>query len=149
MAHYAAYLVVGLAAGFTSALLGIGGGVIMVPALIFFFSLPAKEATVTSLAYICPVALAGALLGAHRSFQIHWLLVALAVPAGLVGAHLGTHAKAHISAAQLKLVFGLLMIVVGARLALAPWTGGREPDSAPSGLTAAEELGEPPADVTR
>lgn len=127
MGQYAAYVLVGLAAGLSSALLGIGGGVIMVPMLIFLFALPAKAATVTSLAYICPVALAGALLGWHKGFEIRWLLVAIAVPAGLVGAHLGTYVKGHISNLQLKVIFGLLMILVGVRLALSPWVGRREP----------------------
>ena len=60
--QYAIYMVVGLVAGFSSSLLGIGGGVVLVPMLLLIFRLPAHVATATSLAYIAPVALYGALI---------------------------------------------------------------------------------------
>ena len=126
MWHCAAYVLLGLVAGFASALLGIGGGVIMVPILVLLFALPAKAAAATSLAYIVPVALAGALLQWRRGEDIRWALVMLAVPAGLVGAHLGTLAKMHVSNIQLKMIFGLVMVIVGMKLGLAGWTEMRE-----------------------
>jgi len=116
MWHYVAFILVGLTAGFSSALLGIGGGVIMVPMLILIFTLDAKIATATSLAYIAPVALYGALKQWHMGQDIRWLLVVMAVPAGLVGAELGSRAKQVVSNAHLQIIFAALMIVVGLRL---------------------------------
>ncbi len=127
MSHYAAYALIGLAAGLASALLGIGGGVIMVPALIVLMAVPIKSATVTSLVYIVSVALAGALLGLHRGYHVSWVILAVAVPAGLVGAHLGTVVKVHISSVHLKVIFGLLMLLIGARLVAAPWLSPKTP----------------------
>jgi uncharacterized membrane protein YfcA len=126
MLHYVACAVLGLIAGFASALLGIGGGVLLVPALVLLFALPAKAASATSLAYIGPVALAGAVLQWRRGEDIRWMLVLLAVPAGLVGAQLGTVAKAYVSNTHLKIAFGLLMVVVGVKLGLAGWSEMRD-----------------------
>lgn len=120
---YFGYVLLGLAAGFASALLGIGGGVIMVPVLVLLFALPAKAATVTSLAYIAPVALYGALKQWHMGQDIKWFLVLLAVPAGLIGAELGSRAKQYVSNAHLRLIFAALMIVVGVRLGYQGWRG--------------------------
>jgi hypothetical protein len=132
MANLLAYAAVGLAAGVVSSLLGIGGGVVLVPILILVFAFPAHEATVTSLAYIAPVALAGALLGWHRGHQVHWGLVAVAVPTGLVGAYLGAWASHRLSTSQLKIVFGILMVVIGLRLATATLRSRGAPPAPPA-----------------
>jgi uncharacterized membrane protein YfcA len=128
MQYYALMVLLGLFAGFASALLGIGGGVIMVPALTLMFSAgwvshaagfePIKVATATSLAYIVPVALVGAL---RTKAPVQWQVVLIAVPAGVIGAYLGAMAKDRIPAAQLKVLFALLMFVAGARLGLKGW----------------------------
>ncbi len=147
MWHYVAFMLVGLAAGFSSALLGIGGGVIMVPMLILLFALDAKAATATSLVYIVPVALYGALKQWHMGQDIRWLLVAVALPAGLLGAELGSRAKQVISNAHLQIVFAALMIVIGLRLGLQGYRalgGARE---AGGGGTAVQAPAEPPGDV--
>jgi len=132
---YLAYLTLGLIAGFASTLLGIGGGVVMVPALLFLgrlfpdLQVTMKVATVTSLAYIVPIALSGAWQGHASGHHIRWYLVALAVPGGLLGTYLGNLTKNYVTATQLKMAFGVLMILVGVRLALAPWT--QKKDAAP------------------
>jgi uncharacterized membrane protein YfcA len=128
MQHYALIVLLGLFAGFASALLGIGGGVVMVPVLTLVFSAgwmehaagfePIKIATATSLAYIVPVALVGAL---RTRAPVQWQVVLIAVPAGVVGAYLGAMVKDHIPAAQLKVLFAILMFVAGARLGLKGW----------------------------
>ena len=118
MGIYATYLAAGLAAGFTSALLGIGGGVIMTPILILLFNLEARTATATSLVYIVPIALAGALLAWSHGDAPRWRLLLMAVPMGLAGAYLGRWTSNHISGAHVKLVFALLMIVVSVQLGL-------------------------------
>jgi uncharacterized membrane protein YfcA len=53
-------LVVGLAAGVTSGLLGVGGGILFVPGLVFFLGLAQLHAEATSLVAVVPVALVGA-----------------------------------------------------------------------------------------
>ncbi len=131
MTAYIGYVLIGLVAGFASSMLGIGGGVIVVPALIVFFSTSAKAATATALAYIAPVALYGALAHWLKGHSVSWAIVLFGVPAGLIGAQLGLVTKEHLSEAQLKFIFGLLMLVIGFRLVAAPWMGKGAPASVP------------------
>ncbi|MHC4480646.1 MAG: TSUP family transporter [Planctomycetota bacterium] len=105
--------------------------------------MPARAATVTSLAYIAPVALAGALLGWRSGHGLRLGLVALAVPAGLAGAFAGNWIKGHISNAQLKVIFGVLMVVVGVRLIAGTLSAGQSPRPA----EAAAPAERPPANA--
>jgi uncharacterized membrane protein YfcA len=115
---YAAYVVIGLMAGFLSAIFGIGGGVILVPTLILVLAVPAKAATATSLAYIVPIALYGTVRQWYMGQDIRWLLALLAVPLGLIGAELGSRVKQYMSNAQVQILFGLLLIGLGIYLGL-------------------------------
>ncbi|HEX6589448.1 MAG TPA: sulfite exporter TauE/SafE family protein [Longimicrobiales bacterium] len=124
----AALLVVGLLVGFVSGLIGIGGGVLIVPFLYFFYAhpewagihmLPGLEATVahaTSLAVILPTGLAAA-AAHHRSGLVAWRaalpIAGVAVVAAFAGAHFATLLPAEV----LKTLFGLLLIGSGANLA--------------------------------
>jgi uncharacterized membrane protein YfcA len=113
-----AYLAVGLVAGFVSSLLGVGGGIIMVPMLVMLFGLGTRIATVTSLAYIVPISIAGVLLARWHGDVPRWGLVLLATPTGFVGASLGRWTNAHLSDAYVKLVFAVLMVIVSVNLGL-------------------------------
>lgn len=126
MWNYAAYILLALVAGLTSALFGIGGGIVLVPALIMFFAVPARVATTTALAYIAPIALYGILRQWHMGLECRWALALAAVPIGLLGAELGSRAKQHMPNAQLQALFGLLLIAVGVHLALQGWGAMRK-----------------------
>lgn len=143
---YLAYVLTGLAAGFASALLGIGGGVILVPILMLLFVLPPKVATATSLVYITPVALYGALSLWLKGQEIKWTLALVAMPAGIFGAEVGAQLKKHISDTQLKVVFGLVMIVLGAHLALGPLLHRQPAQPVGPNPPAAETTGQAPSD---
>lgn len=123
MTAYATYILTGLGAGLASALLGIGGGVIMVPALILLFDMPARGATATSLAYIAPIALAGVVFAARQGDSPNWRLALLAVPGGVLGSFVGRWISSRLSDAHVKLLFALLMLVVAVRLGIAGWKG--------------------------
>lgn len=115
---YAAFILIGLIAGFLSALFGIGGGVILVPAMILVLALPAKTATATSLAYIAPIAIFGSLRQWHMGQDIRWMLALIALPLGILGAELGSRVKQYLSNANLQILFGLLLVALGIHLAL-------------------------------
>lgn len=102
---------IGLAAGFFSALFGVGGGIVMVPLLVLVAGFAERPATATSLAAIGIVALAGvagyALTGRVRPAEA--ALVGL--PAAL-GAVVGASLQQRIPVRPLSLLFALLLIAV-------------------------------------
>jgi uncharacterized membrane protein YfcA len=114
----AATMGIGAAAGLGSGLLGVGGGILMVPLLTAVIGLSQHRAHATSLAAIVPIGLVGAV-----TYAIHGEVdLALAVPlaAGtIVGAPIGARVMARLPEGILTVLFGVLLAAVGVRL-LAP-----------------------------
>ena len=112
-----AYAGIGLAAGFFSALFGVGGGTIVVPLLVLLVGFAAAEATATSLAAIGITAFFGmisfGLLG-----EVSWAdAVVIGLPA-MAGTFLGTALQQRVSSRLLILLFSLLLVVLSIRLFL-------------------------------
>ena len=105
---------IGVAAGVLAGLFGIGGGIVIVPALVFL-GLTQKHATGTSLtALVLPVGIFGVLEYAHRH-EIEWKY-ALGIAAGLaVGAYFGARFAGNLSNVVLRRAFGGLMLLVSLR----------------------------------
>lgn len=111
---------IGLAAGLTSGLLGVGGGVVMVPGMVVLLKLDQRQATANSLAAIIPVAAVGAVvyyMGAARPHLRLDLAAVLAI-GGVLGAVVGAKLAHRLSERTLRVGFGLLMLAVAARLLL-------------------------------
>lgn len=115
----------GLIAGLASSLLGIGGGVVMVPLLVYFVVADIKMAVGTSLAFIAPIALSGALQHGFRG-QVNWAVAAACVPLGLAGTYLGSELSDLTPDLALRRIFGILLIIVGLKMAL---SFGPSPDA--------------------
>lgn len=105
----------GLMAGILSGLLGVGGGIILVPVMVAFLGFTQHSAHATSLAVIVPTALVGGVVyGMHGNLN---LICAATLAAGsIIGASFGARWMKKIPAAQLKRMFGILLIVVGIRM---------------------------------
>jgi uncharacterized membrane protein YfcA len=116
---WAAVAGAGLVAGFTSGLFGVGGGIVVVPALTLLARFPAKLATGTSLAAIVPISLAGA-IGYATAGEVDAASAACIIIGALGGAVIGTRWLESISAPALQLLFAVLMLVTAVRLV----TGG-------------------------
>lgn len=110
-------LLLGLIAGFCSAALGIGGGVLIVPALTLLFGYSIKKAVGTSLATIIPTAFVG--IVTHyiiKSSNIH-LNVALFILLGsLIGAKFGAVLVKRIHSTILRKLFAVLLVFVGLKM---------------------------------
>ena len=110
------FIAIGFFSGILSGLFGIGGGVVIVPALIFFARLVPITATGTSLAaLLLPV---GA-LGAWEYYKKGHLNVpaALFIAIGLfVGAWIGARLAQHLSPVQLKRAFAVFLVLVAGRM---------------------------------
>lgn len=109
--------VVGLAGGLLSGLLGVGGGVIMVPLLVLWAGFAQREAHAFSLGAIIPISVAGVLtFGAAGEVRV---AEAAALAAGaIVGARIGTSVLARLGEDPLKLVFGVFLVAVAATMAV-------------------------------
>ena len=106
---------IGLLSGLASGLFGVGGGIVMVPAMVYFLKMDIKLAVGTSLAVIIPTAISGTL----KHFQlghIDWRVAASLIPMAVVGSYMGAWITRDISSGTLKRLFGGFLILVGARL---------------------------------
>lgn len=103
-----------MCAGLLSGLLGVGGGIILIPLLVLI-GFSQHEAHATSLAAICPIAIVGATTFALADEVEYGLAVALAA-GSLIGAPVGARVMAGLPERWLKIVFGVVMIVAGAVL---------------------------------
>ncbi|MDR3349975.1 MAG: sulfite exporter TauE/SafE family protein [Acidaminococcales bacterium] len=111
------YLFAGFIIGILSGLLGVGGGIFLIPLLTVYFGLVQHKAHAVSLAVVLPTAIVGAAIyGFHGDMDI--VLGAKLAIGGIVGATIGARAMQKIPAAVLKRLFGLLLCLTGVRMLL-------------------------------
>jgi uncharacterized membrane protein YfcA len=110
------FLLIGLGAGVLSGLFGIGGGVVIVPALILIARMPVLTATGTSLgALLLPVGALGALTY-YRAGNLN-IRAAVLIAIGLfLGAWFGAKLAQTLTPVQLKRLFALFLVAVAARV---------------------------------
>ncbi len=110
------FLAIGLGAGVMSGLFGIGGGVVIVPALILLARFAPQQATGTSLAiFLLPVGLLGALTY-YKEGHVR-VIPALLLGLGLfLGSPVGARIALAMSALALKRTFAVFLVVIAARM---------------------------------
>ena len=99
---------IGVAGGVLSGLLGVGGGIVMVPLLVFWAAYGQRDAHAISLGAIIPISCASVLTYGVAGQVRPWEALALAA-GSIVGARVGALALARIHERPLKLVFGLFL----------------------------------------
>ena len=107
-------VLVGLGAGSVSAIVGVGGGIIVVPALIWMRGFDVKLAVGTSLAYIVPTALAGTLR--TPADKVDYRVAAWLAAGGIVGAVIGAWLAPQLPSLWIKRGFAVLLVLVAAKL---------------------------------
>lgn len=110
-------IVLGLIAGAAAATLGIGGGVIMVPALVVVFGFEQHVAQGTSLAVILPTAVV-ATIGHARHGRVAWRTAAPLAIAGVIGALIGARIALSLDDDLLRRLFAMLLTVLAIRMAV-------------------------------
>lgn len=110
---------IGLGAGVASGLFGIGGGIVIVPALMFFLGFQIQAATGTSLlALLLPVGI----LGVYKYYQNAYIdmshvKVAAFIAFGiLIGAYYGADIATHLKSDTLSRIFSIFLIIVAVRI---------------------------------
>jgi len=110
------FVAIGLGAGVLAGMFGIGGGIVIVPALVLLAKFPPQTATGTSLAiFLLPIGLLGALAyyKAGHVRVVPALLLALGV---FLGSPVGARIAQGMSAPALRRSFAVFLVVVAARM---------------------------------
>jgi uncharacterized membrane protein YfcA len=110
-------IALGLFAGFLAATLGIGGGIIFVPAFASLFAFSQLDAQGTSLAIIVPTALI-ATIGHARAGRVVWKVAAVTGLAGVGGAILGSLLAFELDEQVLRRVFAVVLVILAVRMAI-------------------------------
>ena len=119
----------GLAVGFLSGMFGIGGGFMLVPALVYLLRVPAALVVGTSLFQIVFTMAAACVLHAVVNQSIDLVLAVLLMVGSVIGAQFGAQAGQKLRAEYLRALLGVLVLAVGARFALTLVTPPPDPYS--------------------
>lgn len=111
-------VVVGIAVGILAAIMGVGGGFIMVPAMIYLLGMPTKVVVGTSLFQIIFVTAFTTLLHATTNYTVDIVLALLLLVGGVIGAQFGTQIGAKLKAEQLRIALAALVLLVCGKLGL-------------------------------
>lgn len=111
-------LVVGALVGVLAAIMGVGGGFIMVPAMIYLLGMPTKVVIGTSLFQITFVTAFATFMHAATNQSVDILLALTLIIGGVFGAQLGTWIGARLRAEQLRILLSVLVLIVCAKLML-------------------------------
>ncbi|WGD30347.1 sulfite exporter TauE/SafE family protein [Ancylobacter sp. WKF20] len=110
-------LAIGFLIGFLGALMGIGGGFLLVPALIYLLRVPTLTSVGTSLMLTLATMLAAIIMQAVLNQTVDAVLGLILMVGGTIGAQFGTRAGQALKAENLRLLLGLLVLGVGLRVA--------------------------------
>lgn len=110
--------IVGLCVGILAAVMGVGGGFIMIPAMIYILGMPTKVVIGTSLFQIIFVTGFTTLLHATTNYTVDMALAVLLLIGGVFGAQFGTTIGLKLKAEQLRILLAMLVLLVCGKLAL-------------------------------
>ena len=110
-------IIVGVLVGILAAIMGVGGGFIMVPAMIYILGMPTKVVVGTSLFQIIFVTGFTTLLHATTNFTVDIVLAVLLLLGGVIGAQVGTRLGAYLNAEQLRILLSIMVMAVCGKLA--------------------------------
>ena len=111
-------LVLGFLAGILTVLLGIGGGFVLVPAMIYLFGMAARVVVGTSLVMILAVSAATTMIHALTTQAVDIVLAALLLVGGVIGAQYGAQLTTRLKPDLLRLSLAVIIILVALRMAL-------------------------------
>ncbi|MGV3631526.1 MAG: sulfite exporter TauE/SafE family protein [Bacteroidota bacterium] len=109
-------VLIGISAGVLSGFVGIGGGIVIVPALVYFLGFTQHEAQGTSLFVLVLPVVFLAMLNYWKTDNVNWKFGLVIASTFLVGGYIGSKLALKLSPGMVKLIFGLIMAYVSFRL---------------------------------
>jgi uncharacterized protein len=115
---------IGIFAGMMSGFIGVGGGVIIVPALVYFLGISQHMAQGTSLLIMIPPIGILAVMNYYKAGQLHWGYAAVIAVTFILGAYFGSKLSLKLNANLVKFIFGIFMLYVSVRMIYVGYKGG-------------------------
>lgn len=112
----AAFILLGVVAGTLAGLIGVGGGIVIVPALVYLFHFSQKTAQGTTLALLVPPIGILAAYTYYRAGAVDIKAAAFIVVGFLLGSYLGSHYATDLHGHMLTRVFGVFLLVVAIKM---------------------------------
>lgn len=109
-------LIIGLSAGFLSGMVGVGGGIIIVPALVYFLSFSQQQAQGTSLFLLLLPTGIFAVMNYYKAGYVEWKTALIISSTFLLGGFLGSKLAISIDQNTVKKIFAVFVIIVGLRM---------------------------------
>ena len=109
-------IVIGLLAGMLSGIVGIGGGLLMIPMLIFFLGLSQHAAQGTSLAVMLPPIGILAAMNYYKAGFVEWKFALIIATTFIIGGYFGAKFAVNVSPTVLKKIFGAVLLVASIKM---------------------------------
>lgn len=116
-------VLIGLFAGIASGFIGVGGGIVIVPALMYLLGLTQHEAQGTSLLLMLPPIGILAVMNYYKADAVNISYGVVIACTFVVGAYLGSKLSLRLSPATVKLIFGAVMLYVAVRMVYSGYKG--------------------------
>ena len=111
-------VVIGAMVGWLTAIMGVGGGFVLVPALIYLLKMPTRIVIGTSQFQVVFVTAFTTVLQSTQNYSVDLLLAAPLMFAGVIGSQFGVRAGQKLKAEQLRALLALLVLIMAIRLAI-------------------------------
>lgn len=109
-------IIIGVLGGFLSGLMGVGGGIVMIPMLIFFLGFSQQQAQGTSLAVLAVPVTALAAYQYYKEGNIQWEYALIMAVCFVAGGYLGSKLAITLDQKTLQRIFGVVMLVISMKL---------------------------------
>jgi uncharacterized protein len=133
-------VLIGIFAGIASGFIGVGGGIIIVPALVYALGLTQHEAQGTSLLLMLPPIGILAVMNYYKADQVNVGYGLIIAATFIIGGYLGSKIALKLSPAWVKLIFGMLMVYVAFKMV---YSGYKEVKNENAGNNKTEIPGDP------
>ena len=107
---------IGISAGILSGFVGIGGGIVIVPALIYFLNFTQHQAQGTSLFVLVLPVVALAMMNYWKTDNVNWKFGLLIASTFIIGGYFGSKLALKLSPGMVKFIFGLIMAYVSFKM---------------------------------
>lgn len=109
-------IILGILSGVLAGVFGVGGAIIVIPALVFILGLSQHEAQGTSLAFMLPPVGILATWNYWKEGHVNWKIALVLSLTFVVGAYLGSQISVNMSDKLLRRIFGVLMIIMAIKM---------------------------------